>query len=77
MSMLTNEWEPSLKLQHFIQLRVYLEPIRFSDQSMALMETMAEVSNDNIEHSTDYKQFSNGITLLMTQTILLAPMADE
>lgn len=46
LSTLTNEWELSLKLLYFIQLRVYLEPIQLSDQSMVLKETRTQVNRD-------------------------------
>ena len=46
LSTLTNEWELSLKLVYFIQLRVYLEPVQLSDQSMVLKETRTQVNND-------------------------------
>lgn len=46
LSTLTNEWELSLKLLYFIQLRVYLEPIQLSDQSMVLKETRTQVNSD-------------------------------
>lgn len=65
MSKLTNEWELSLKVQHFIQPSMYLEHMNISDQGIAQKETAQKAKSTVLAlFLVPYKQFWNSISLL-------------